>query len=37
MTFDWLSFIVAIAWLVFFAAVGVALFRKAERNFVDIV
>lgn len=37
MTFDWLSFIVAIVWLVFFVVVGVALFRKAERNFVDIV
>jgi len=37
MSFDTLSFLVAMAWLVLFAVVGIVLFRKTERNFVDIV
>lgn len=37
MTFDWLSFGVAIAWLCLFIVTGIVLFRKTERNFVDIV
>lgn len=37
MPFDMLSFLAAMAWLVFFAVVGIVLFRKTERNFVDIV
>lgn len=37
MKFDPLSFIVAVAWLIFFAVFGIILFRKTERNFVDIV
>ena len=37
MKFDPLSFIVAVAWLIFFAVFGILLFRKTERNFVDIV
>ncbi len=37
MVFDWLSFAVAIAFTVLIAVFGVILFRKTERNFVDIV
>lgn len=37
MTFDWLSFGVAVAWLVLLTVTGIILFRKTERNFVDIV
>lgn len=37
MKFDWLSFLVAVAWLVLLAAFGIIMFRKTERNFVDIV
>lgn len=37
MTFDWLSFGVAVAWLALFTIAGIILFRKTERNFVDIV
>lgn len=37
MTFDWLSFLVALAWIAFFVVTGIVLFRKTERNFVDIV
>ena len=37
MTFDWLSFGVAVAWLVLLTVAGIILFRKTERNFVDIV
>ncbi len=37
MVFDWLSFIVALAWIAVFAVAGIILFRKTERNFVDIV
>lgn len=37
MAFDWLSFGVAIAWLCLFIVTGIVLFRKTERNFVDIV
>lgn len=37
MSFDWLSFLVAVAWLVLLAVTGILLFRKTERNFVDIV
>lgn len=37
MVFDWLSFGVAMVWLCFFIVTGIALFRKTERNFVDIV
>lgn len=37
MTFDWLSFGVAVAWLALFTVAGIILFRKTERNFVDIV
>lgn len=37
MTFDWLSFGVAVAWLALLTVAGIILFRKTERNFVDIV
>lgn len=37
MTFDWLSFLVAVAWLAVLAVAGMILFKKTERNFVDIV
>lgn len=37
MTFDWLSFGVAVAWLALLTVAGIVLFRKTERNFVDIV
>ena len=37
MTFDWLSFGVAVAWLSLLTVAGIILFRKTERNFVDIV
>lgn len=37
MTFDWLSFGIAIVWLCLFVVTGIMLFRKTERNFVDIV
>ncbi len=37
MVFDWLSFLVAVAWIAVFAVAGIILFRKTERNFVDIV
>lgn len=37
MTFDWLSFSVAMAWLILLAVAGIVLFRKTERNFIDIV
>ena len=37
MTFDWLSFGVALAWLALLTVTGIILFRKTERNFVDIV
>ena len=37
MSFDTLSFLVAMAWLVLLAVFGIILFRRTERNFVDIV
>lgn len=37
MTFDFFSFLVAIAWIVVLSVLGIIMFRKAERNFVDIV
>ena len=37
MAFDWLSFSVAMAWLILLAVAGTVLFRKTERNFIDIV
>lgn len=37
MQFDWVSFSAALGFLAFFAVVGIIMFRKTERNFVDIV
>lgn len=37
MKFDWFTFIVAIVWMIIFVPCGIALFRKSERTFVDIV
>ena len=37
MTFDWTSFIIALAWLVVLIPLGIHFFRKTERTFVDIV
>ncbi len=37
MSFDWLSFIIAIVWIIVLIPIGIYFFRKTERTFVDIV
>ncbi|MBP3938831.1 MAG: ABC transporter permease [Clostridia bacterium] len=37
MPFDWTSFLIALAWIVVLIPLGIHLFRKTERTFVDIV
>ena len=37
MKFDWLSFWVAVAWMIVFIPCSIAAFRKSERTFVDLV
>lgn len=37
MKFDTFSFLIAIAWTVVLSVLGMIMFRKSERNFVDIV
>lgn len=37
MSFDWLSFVIALIWLAILLPLGIHLFRKTERTFVDIV
>lgn len=37
MIFDWTSFLIALAWIVVLIPLGIYLFRKTERTFVDIV
>lgn len=37
MPFDWTSFLIALAWIVVLIPLGIRMFRKTERTFVDIV
>lgn len=37
MEFDMLSFLISIAWIIVLIPIGIKLFRKTERNFIDIV
>ena len=37
MPFDWTSFLIALAWIAVLLPLGIHLFRKTERTFVDIV